>query len=90
MKRKTVVPLTLGIVLFLVYIIYSSLTVAQVSCEACIEFQGRKECRSAAAANLEEAQRAATDLACVFLASGRTDSIACSNTRPSSMTCTER
>jgi hypothetical protein len=89
MKRKATIA-ALGFALLVAYIIYSSLTVAQVSCEACIEFQGRRECRSASAATVAEAQRAATDLACVFLASGRTDSIACGNTPPQSMKCNQR
>jgi len=90
MKRKTAVPIALGFGLLLGYIIYSSTTLAEVSCEVCIEFQGRKECRSAAGTNVEEAQTAATNLACVFLASGMTDRIACPNTRPTSATCKQR
>ena len=35
----------------------------------------------------EEALRTATDNACAFLASGMTDSIACSKTAPDSVTC---
>jgi hypothetical protein len=90
MKKPAKIWAVVGFVLLLGYIIYSSMTLAQVSCDVCIEFRGRKECRAASGANAEEAQRAATDLACVFLASGMTDSIACGNTRPASLTCRQR
>ena len=90
MKKPVKISAVVGFALLLGYIIYSSMTLAQVRCEVCIEFRGKRECRSASGANAEEAQRSATDLACVFLASGMTDSIACSNTRPASLTCTQR
>jgi len=90
MKKPVKISAVVGFALLLGYIIYSSMTLAQVRCEVCIEFHGKRECRSASGANAEEAQRSATDLACVFLASGMTDSIACSNTRPASLACTER
>jgi hypothetical protein len=90
MSRNAKVVGVLGFGLLLGYIIYSSTTLAQVSCEVCIEFQGRRECRSAAAADVVEARRAATDLACVFLAAGMTDSIACGNTPPASAKCSQR
>ena len=59
-------------------------------CEVCIEFGGRTECRTARGANVEEAQRTATGVACTFLASGMTDSITCGNQIPTKLTCQER
>ena len=90
MKRKATVFGALGFGLLVGYVIYTSMTLAEVSCEVCLEFRGRRECRSAAASNAVTAQSAATDLACVFLAGGMTDSIACGNTPPASVKCSRR
>jgi hypothetical protein len=78
-----------GIGLFLTFMIYSMMGVAQVSCEVCISFHGGTQCRTARGANADEAQRTATDVACASLASGMTDSIACGNTPPRRVMCTE-
>jgi hypothetical protein len=90
MRNKKVLLAVLGVALWLVYIIYSSTTLAKVSCEVCIEFRDRTECRTAAGANREEAQRTATDLACTSLVRGMTDSIACGNRAPTKMACKDR
>jgi hypothetical protein len=90
MKKKSTVFGLLGFGLLVGYVIYSSMTLAEVSCEVCVEFQGRRECRSAAASDAVAAERAAADLACVFLAAGMTDSIACGNTPPASVKCSRR
>ena len=62
---------------------------AQVSCEVCVTFQGRTQCRSAAGPDREQAIRTAVDTACAVLAAGMTDSIRCANTRPDSVQCGE-
>jgi hypothetical protein len=55
--------------------------------EVCIAFRGSQEvCRTAAGATVEEATRKAKDNACAFVASGVTDSLACSNTTPTRVT----
>src|SRR5688572_23303622 len=89
MRMKTVL-VALGFLLVLGYIVYSSMGLAQVTCEVCIQFGGRTECRSARGADAEEAQRTATGVACTFLASGMTDSIACGNMVPTKLACRER
>jgi hypothetical protein len=58
-----------------------------VQCEVCMSFAGRSACRSAAGSSPDEAARTATDNACAFLASGMTDSIRCTSTPPTSVTC---
>jgi len=60
---------------------------AEVSCEVCISFRGRTQCRSALGSTRDEAIRTATDNACAFLASGMADSIECSRTPPSKVVC---
>ena len=88
--KNTKVLAVLGFALFLVYIIYASMGLSQVSCEVCITYRGRTQCRTAQGTNAEEAQRTATDVACTFLSSGMTDSILCGNTPPAKLMCTER
>jgi hypothetical protein len=90
MPKKWTVLAAVGFALFVVYIVYSSMQVAQVACEVCITFRGQTECRSAAGADAAEAQRTATDVACTLMTSGMTDSIACGNTPPSRLMCKER
>jgi hypothetical protein len=58
------------------------------TCEVCMTFRGRTECRSATGTTAEEATRTAIDNACAVLgARGMTLSIECQNTRPASVTC---
>jgi hypothetical protein len=67
---------------FMTYKIMSS---ENVLCEVCMEFRGRSKCRSASGPTKKECLRTAVDNACAFLASGMTDSIACSQTTPVSV-----
>ncbi|MGH9340405.1 MAG: hypothetical protein ACRD1R_12650 [Acidobacteriota bacterium] len=87
MASKVVV--TAGFLLFVAYVVYSSLTISRFRCEVCMEFRGQTACRSAIGATEEEARRAAIDNACAQLVSGVTDTIACSQTPPSSVSCEE-
>ncbi len=64
----------------------STRNLAKHRVEVCVEYQGRKACRTAAGATREQAERTAHDNACALIASGMTDSIACQNTPASSVT----
>jgi hypothetical protein len=85
--RNKVVLVVFAVILFIAYLIYSSVAQAQVSCEVCINFHGRTGCGSARAIDANEAQRTATDVACASISSGVTDSIACGNTPPVKLMC---
>jgi hypothetical protein len=50
-----------------------------------VSFNGGRDCRTASAANREEALRTAVSNACAQLASGVTDSVRCENTKPDSV-----
>ncbi|MFQ5740860.1 MAG: hypothetical protein ACE5JX_17800 [Acidobacteriota bacterium] len=76
--------------LFLIYIIYASLSLSPFSCEVCVEFRGQTACRTASGITREEATRTAIDNACARISSGVTDGIACSQTPPESIICKER
>jgi hypothetical protein len=54
-----------------------------------MEFRGSTACRTASAETREDAIRTAADNACAQLVSGMTDSIACTQTPPKSISCKE-
>jgi hypothetical protein len=85
MSKPLKLVIAAGIVLLLGVIVYSTLSLARYECEVCVTFKGRSACRVAAGATREETIRTATDNACAFLASGRTDSMACGRTPPTSI-----
>ena len=85
---KVVIPLVVG-ALFVAYLVFSSLNLDQATCEVCMEFGGRVECRRASGTSNEEATQTAINNACALLTSGRDESIACSRTPPRSVTCEE-
>lgn len=68
-------------------VVYSSFQVSDYTCEVCITFEGRETCRTVTAKTEEEGRRGAIDNACALLASGVTDTIRCSRTRPTKAEC---
>ena len=68
-------------------LIHAVLRQAQITCEACVTFHGRTQCRTAIGPDRDQAVKTAIDNACGFLASGMADSISCSNTPPDGVTC---
>jgi hypothetical protein len=69
----------------LAFIAFSSFHQQRVTCRVCVTFNGRQDCRTASAANRQEAERTAISNACGLLASGVTESIKCENTKPDSV-----
>lgn len=88
-SRKLGIIVTLILVAILVLVVLSSPGQGAVTCEVCITFGGRTQCRAASAAEREDAVRTATDNACTFLSAGMTESMRCSRTPPDSVSCTE-
>ena len=86
---------TLGIVIALVVgatlalLIYSISQQTRVTCEVCVTFHGRTQCRTAAGVDRDQATRGAIDNACGLLTSGMSNSISCSNTPPDSVACSD-
>ena len=76
-----------GFVVLIGFIVYSATGLARVNCEVCVEFHGVTSCKPAAGTTQEEAIKTAVDIACSDLASGCTESIACSHTPPKSVEC---
>jgi hypothetical protein len=82
-------PVLVGILIVAVIlgvIIYSSFNLAKFRVEVCMSFHGATNCRTAAGSTEEFARRTAITNACAAIASGVTDSIACENTPPISVT----
>jgi hypothetical protein len=72
----------------LALLIQGAMSTLAHTCEVCMNFRGRTQCREAAGGTEKEATRTATDNACALLgARGMSLSIECSNTPPQSVTC---
>jgi hypothetical protein len=81
-KSKTKWPVIAGvafIAIFLAAMAYSTLGNAQYRCQVCITFAGKTVCRDGAASTKEQAERAASDIACSDLTSGMTNLMQCGN-----------
>ena len=84
MKRKVLIGIV-GAAAFIALLTYMTMGLKQHRVEVCVEFKGRTNCRTAAGSTKEQALRTATENACGLIASGMTDSMACSQTPPVSV-----
>lgn len=81
-RSKTKWPVVAAIAFIVVVvaaIAYSTLGNAQVHCEVCVTFNGRMQCGNSASTSREQAERAATDLACNGLTGNMTELMQCQN-----------
>lgn len=78
-----------AVLIFMGYVVWSSMSTNVVSCEVCIDFKGREVCRTARGSTQEEAIQTAINNACAQVANGRTESILCGGSEPASMRCSE-
>jgi len=62
--------------------------VGRVECRVCIDFEGRRNCATAAATTQAEAIHSARNTACGTIAGGVRDSIQCGNPPPYEQSCT--
>lgn len=83
--NKTVVIGVVFVVLVLVFLLYSSMHIAQYRVEVCVNFRGATQCRVASADTRDHAMRSAQSNACALLVSGVTDTMQCERTEPTSM-----
>lgn len=82
---KTGMWIGLAAVIFIALMVYSTMSLRKNRVEVCMEYHGRKACRTASGGSPEQARRAATDNACALIASGVTDSIGCQQSVPISV-----
>lgn len=83
--KKTAIAVTVFVLAVLGLLVYSSLGLRKHRAEVCVSFQGRTNCRVASGATREQAVRTATDNACALIASGMTESMACTSAPPVSV-----
>ena len=76
-------------VVFLASIIFLSMGFDRYTCDVCVAFNDRSQCRSASGADRQTAIQSAHDNACAFLISSKTDGFLCSQTQPTKVVCTE-
>jgi hypothetical protein len=70
-------------------VVYSSLHVGGVRCEVCVEFAGRRACRTVDGATESDALVGAQTNACALIASGVTETMACGRA-PTQSSCRAR
>ncbi len=79
-KSKTKWPVIAAIafvIAVLAAVTFSTMGNAQVHCEVCVTFNGRTQCGNSASTSRDQAERAATDLACNGLTAGMTELMQC-------------
>jgi hypothetical protein len=81
--------LALAVAGVLAYIVTSTSESKAVSCEVCVDFKGRKECRTARGPTRDQAIVTARDNACAQIVNGRTENILCGGGEPASVRCSE-
>jgi hypothetical protein len=80
--------ISLGILLFVGYVVYGSVSRTQVSCEVCLQFDGEQVCRRGAGESEAVALRAAQESTCGGRGFGMSEIIACHNRVPDRQQCT--
>jgi len=78
----------LAVLGFIGYVIYGTVSRTGVSCEVCMEFDGRMVCRRGAGETEAEARTAAQESTCGGNAMGMTESTECRNRTPERVQCT--
>jgi hypothetical protein len=71
-------------------LVRSTMNLAQYRVEVCMDFEGRSSCRTAAGSAEEYALRSATDNACALIATGVTETMACTRSAPRSVRWVKR
>lgn len=89
MKKSTLITVAL-ILGFAGLLLYSTLAAQQVTCEACVTFNGRTNCASASGTDEAEALRTAVNTACGTISQGMDESIRCAGLPPERPRCARR
>lgn len=85
MKKPVLVGIAI-VVAILGIMVYSSMNLANHRVEVCINFRGIVKCKTARGASQEDAVRTAITNACGEMASGVTDTMACTRLEPTKLT----
>lgn len=87
MRRLAPWGIGAAVVLFLGYVMYSSMAPATVDCEVCLVFDGREVCRMGAGPTPEAAAAAAQESACGGNAMGMIANERCRARQPERLVC---
>ena len=87
MKKEII--LTIGFLVFIVYISYSLTMSAKYECEVCILYNDKEVCQKVTGMEEKETIIMGISTACGGAADGRTENIDCSNTPPTKVICKE-
>lgn len=68
-------------------VVYLSMGFQEYTCEVCVDFNNRQQCRSASGSDRETTVRTAQDNACAFLVQSKTDGFLCAQAQPRQITC---
>jgi hypothetical protein len=71
----------------MVWVVAGSMGSDQHTCDVCMEYNGRSQCRTVAAATVALAREGAIQNACAYISGGVTDSMACHREKPVSEKC---
>ena len=83
--NKTVIIGLVFIGAVLIFLVYSSVHIANYRVEVCVNYQGRSDCRTASADTEDHALRKAQSNACALLVSGVTETMQCEHANPTSV-----
>jgi len=83
-RGVTILLSVVAIIGFIAYLLYASLG-DRYRVEACVEFKGERQCKTARAKTHAEALRTAVSNACAELTSGMTNVLACEQSSPISV-----
>jgi hypothetical protein len=72
---------------FVVLLMWSTMASQQVECDVCVEFNGRRNCATASAANEAQAAQSAQTTACGTVSSGMAEAVLCGDAVPVSRRC---
>ncbi|HXC53184.1 MAG TPA: hypothetical protein VN634_20015 [Candidatus Limnocylindrales bacterium] len=86
MSRAGIVGLLL-VLAVVGYVVSTSLSTGAHTCEVCMEYHGRSQCRTVAAATVDLARDGAIQNACAYIAGGVTDGMACHREKPVRESC---
>lgn len=90
MSRSAKLLTVAALVLFVGFLLWTTLGAQQVECEVCVAYGGEENCATASNETEEAAAGAAQTTACGPLARGMNDAIACGNQVPTVRQCRTR
>ncbi len=86
MSRFGAVSLVFGL-LVVALVVFSLRGVDEATCEVCVTFKGRTECRIGQGRTREDAIRQAQTSACAVMTNGMDEVVACGRVEPKSVSC---